>query len=259
MATVRRPPLHGLSPRALVYYFRLQWPDKRFPPAFRRADVGAHGMCAPKRAAREPPLSPTRRRRPPADKRAIVCSHGRSMCLAWSEMTRPVFESAPDGLVPPEQQIDRLNRVAPVHRGPPHPPQADVVASRMQATWPFFGACRLAGSEERSAAVERTSVFSPRSLSIFRPCRSSRQGAVLLGNGGVSLHGNAKQIPGVRPWKRSAPQPQSPRRARQMKRRMKAEGWLVRRSRAVAIAALARRRLGGGGRMNKDSGLRTLD
>ena len=115
-------------------------------------------------------------------------------CLAWSEMTRSVFESAPDGLVPSEQQIDRLNRVAPVHPGPPHPPQADVVAGRMQATGPFFGACRLAGSEERSAAVERTSVFSPRSLSIFRPCRSSRQGAVLLGNGGVSLHGNAKHI-----------------------------------------------------------------
>jgi len=118
----------------------------------------------------------------------------RGMCLAWSEMARPVFESAPDGLVPPEQQIDGLNRVAPVHRGPPHPPQADVVASRMQATWPSFGACRLAGSEERSAAVDRRSVFSPRSLSIFRPCRSSRQGAVLLGNGGVSLHANAKQI-----------------------------------------------------------------
>ena len=118
----------------------------------------------------------------------------RGTCLAWSEMTRPVFESAPDGLVPPEQQIDRLNRVAPVHPGPPHPPQADVVAGRMQATWPFFGACQTAGSEERSAATERRSVFSPRSLSIFRPCRSSRQGAVLLGHRGVSLHGNAKQI-----------------------------------------------------------------
>ena len=117
------------------------------------------------------------------------------MCLAWSEMARSVFESAPDGLVPPEQQIDRLNRVAPVHPGPPHPPQADVVAGRMQATWPFFGACRLTGSEERSAAAEHARAFSPRSLSIFRPCRSSRQGAVLLGHAGVSLHGNAKHIP----------------------------------------------------------------
>jgi|GEM_PF-2423389 len=127
--------------------------------------------------------------------RRLACRGTRLVSLAWSEMARSVFESAPDGLVPPEQQIDRLNRVAPVHSGPRHPPQADVVASRMQATWPFFGACRLAGSEERSAAAERRSVFSPRSLSIFRPCRSSRQGAVLLGHGGVSLHGNAKHIP----------------------------------------------------------------
>jgi len=111
-------------------------------------------------------------------------------------MTRHGLESAPGGLVPPEQQIDRLNRVAAVHPGPPHPPQADVVAGRMQATWPFFGACRLTGSEERSAAPEHARVFSPRSLSIFRPCRSSRQGAVLLGHAGVSLHGNAKHIRG---------------------------------------------------------------
>gem|GEM_PF-6307259 len=32
--------------------------------------------------------------------------------LAWSGQTRPGFESAPGGLVPPEQQIDRLNYVS---------------------------------------------------------------------------------------------------------------------------------------------------
>jgi len=70
---------------------------------------------------------------------------------------------------------------------------ADVVACMVQATEPFFRACRPAGSEERSAAVERGWVFGPRSLSIFRACRSSRQGA-LLQPGGVSLQGHAKHI-----------------------------------------------------------------
>jgi len=40
-------------------------------------------------------------------------------CLAWSEMTRPGFENAPGGPVPPEQQIDWLSRVAPPILGRP--------------------------------------------------------------------------------------------------------------------------------------------
>lgn len=104
----------------------------------------------------------------------------------WCQCVRP-----PPSCAAGEEDY-QVNPMVSTHPGPPDPPQADVVACTVQppAFLPSLPSGRLgrkAGGCGNGLGVE------PGSLSIFRSCRTSRQGA-LFGPAGVSLHGHAKHV-----------------------------------------------------------------